>query len=351
MMENELHQLIDFLKGNKVLQEAVIAQAREAELKKAGVKKADLGKKEVEKPEVKKPDVNITSLIQDLQTSIHSDVPPKKKTSKGFDVQKFEFLMRSKLIDEYKKLQSFDRPYISVGELCSCIRKCYYERKKYEVDVNEMFRFSYLALLQEAGNFVHNFIQSICGFTEIEKTIISEKYKVKGRLDSVQNNFLLEFKTVDASDFDGKYSISHYHQCLIYAYILNTEYSYKIEGITIVYILRNFKKVVPFDLEVNEKLAKSFLERAPILLRCIEKGEVAEPTGSTIEQCNYCLYKKFCEKDKSFTQKPYEVSVKKQDVTEVKKEDKSKEDIVEPKKISPVKKKEIIDSREAVILL
>ena len=159
-MQNELHQLINFLKESNVPQRASIAQ-------------------------VKKPDVNITSLIEDLQTSIHSDVPSKKKTSKGFDVQKFEFLMRSKLIDEYKRIQSFDRPYISVTELCSCSRKSYYERKRYEVDINQMFRFSYLVLLQEVGNFVHKFIQSIYGFTESEKTVISEKYKVKGRLDSI----------------------------------------------------------------------------------------------------------------------------------------------------------------------
>jgi len=314
-MENELHQLIDFLKESNVPQKASITP-------------------------VKKPDVNITSLIEDLQTSIHSDVPTKKKSSKGFDVQKFEFLMRSKLIDEYKKIQSFDRPYISVSELYSCTRKSYYERKKYEVDVNEMFRFSYLVLLQEVGNFVHKFIQSIYGFTEIEKTVISEKYKVKGRLDSIQDNFLVEFKTVDSSDFKNTYSVEHYHQSLIYVHILNTEYNYKIEGITIVYILRNFKKVVPFDLQVDDKLAKSFLERAPLLLSCIEKNEVIDPIGAAIEQCNYCLYKKFCEKDKSFIQKPYEVlaPVKKQEV-------------LEPEKEIPIKKKDIINSKEAVFLI
>jgi len=311
-MENELHQLINFLKESNVPERASLTQ-------------------------VKKPDVNITSLIEDLQTSIHSDVSSKKKTSKGFDVQKFEFLMRSKLIDEYKRIQSFDRPYISVTELCSCIRKSYYERKRYEVDINQMFRFSYLVLIQEVGNFVHKFIQSIYGFTENEKTVISEKYKVKGRLDSIQDTILVEFKTVDPSDFKNKYSDRDYHQCLIYVFILNSEYNYKIDGITIVYILRNFKKVVPFDLEINQKLAKSFLERAPLLLSCIEKGEVAEPTGSTIEECKYCLYKKFCEKDKSFAQKPYEAPVKKEDIESLKE--------------VPVKKKDITDSKEAIFLI
>jgi len=122
-MGNEFHQLINFLKESDVPQKANVTP-------------------------VKKPDVSIAALIEDLQTSIHSDVPSKKKTSKGFDIQKFEFLMRSKLIDEYKKIQSFDRPYISVTELCSCTRKSYYERKRYEVDINQMFRFPYLVLLQ-----------------------------------------------------------------------------------------------------------------------------------------------------------------------------------------------------------
>jgi len=312
-MENELHQLINFLKGSTVPQ-------KEA------------------KTQVKKPDISVASLIEDLKTNIHSDVPTKKKTSKGFDVQKFEFLMRSKLIDEYKRLQSFDRPYISVSELCYCIRKSYYERKKYEIDINEMFKFSYLALLQEVGNFVHKFIQSIYGFNESEKTVISEKYKVKGRLDSIQDNILVEFKTVDSSEFKNKYSETDYHQCLIYVYILNTEYGYKIEGITVVYVLRSFKKIVPFDLKVDENLARSFLERAPLLLSCIEKTEVAEPVGATIEQCEYCLYKKFCEKDKSLNLKPYETVSK-------------KEEVVETKEEAPIKKRDITDSKEAVFLL
>lgn len=286
-MENELNQLIAFLKENSREQKSGI-------FKTSGTQKS-----------VKKADVDVKALVQDLQTNIHSDVPSKSKSSKGFNIQKFEFLMRSKLIDEYKRIQSFDRPYISVTELCSCLRKCYYERKRYDVDINELFRFSYLALLKEVGVFVHKFIQSIYGFTESEKTIISEKFKVKGRVDSIEENILLEFKTVDAIDFKDTYAIEDYHQSLIYSYILNTEYNYKIEGITLVYVLRNFKKVVPFDLEIDSKLAKSFLERAPLLISCIEKNEVVDTIGATIEQCKYCLFKKYCEKDKkSFISRP-----------------------------------------------
>jgi len=321
-MENDLLQLINYLKDSTVQNSASIAV-------------------------VKKPDIDVKSLVQDLQDNIHSDVPFKKKTSKGFDIQKFEFLLRSKLIDEYKKLQSYDRPYISVGELCSCSRKSYYERKKYEVDINEMFRFSYLALLQEVGTFVHKFIQSVYAFTENEKTVISEKYKVKGRLDSIQDSFLIEFKTVDSSDFKNTYSIRDYHQSLIYVYILNTEYGYKIDCITIVYVLRNFKKIVPFDLDINEELAKSLLSRAPILVNAIEKGEVIDPVGAVIEDCNFCLFRKFCEKDKSVVKKPYEASVIIKEKVEIKE---IKEEIKEQVK-EVVKKPTIDDKNETVFLL
>ena len=43
----------------------------------------------------------------------------------GFDADKFENLMRSRLIDDYKKMQSYERPYISVTELFYCLRNTY----------------------------------------------------------------------------------------------------------------------------------------------------------------------------------------------------------------------------------
>lgn len=285
-LENELNQLINYLKEN------------------SGPQKSGTPNTVV----TQEPNVDVQSLIKDLETSVHSEVLLRGKKSRGFNIQKFEFLMRSKLIDEYKKIQSYDRPYISVTELCSCLRKAYYERKKYEVDVNQLYTFPYLALIQEVGSFVHNFIQSIYGFNESEKTIISEKFKVKGRIDSISENYLVEFKTVDPSDFKNEYSVRDYHQSLIYSYILNTEYDYKIEGITIVYILRNFKKIVPFDLEIDSKLALSLLKGSSILLNGIEKSKVIDPIGATINQCQYCIFRKYCEKDKSTIKKPFESS-------------------------------------------
>ena len=151
----------------------------------------------------------------------------------------------------------------------------------------------------EVGNKVHDLIQDLYDHTEVEKTIVSEKYKVKGRLDGIRDTFLLEYKTIDEKKFQGKYIDGHYHQCIIYAYILNSEYNYKINSITIVYIIRNLKRIIPFDLPLNDELAISFLSRAPLLLNCVLEKRVPEPIGSDREQCRYCSYKNYCKKDES----------------------------------------------------
>jgi len=236
----------------------------------------DSGTSSILKPKPKpieaKPEVKIEELeeVKEVtRTVVHlDDVEPSVKKSVGFDVNKFESLMRAKLIDEHKRIQSYD-------------------------------------LIGYVGNSVHTFIQDLYDFTEKEKTIVSEKYKVKGRADGLKEGFLFEIKTVEPDKFQNKYIKEHYYQALIYAFILNTEYNYKIHTITIVYVLRNFKKIVPFDLPVNNSLAESFLKNSLILQSSIQKKTVPEPIGATGEQCNFCPYRKYCEKDESKVLRPF----------------------------------------------
>ena len=242
-------------------------------------------------------------IIEECSAGIQSDVPLLKKVkfSKGFDVLKFESLMRSKLIDSYKRSQSYERPYISVTELCSCIRKSYYTRLKYSIDLENEYQFAYLYLINKVGNDIHEVIQTLYDHTEVEKTIISEKYKVKGRVDGIRDRFLLEYKSIDAEKFKEKYVDEHYTQSCIYAYILNTEYNYKIDTITIVYIIRNLKRIIPFDLPIDNNRAVKFLNRSQILQSHLTKKRVPEPVGATKEQCKWCSYKKYCEEDGNST--------------------------------------------------
>lgn len=289
-LNNEYEQLLSYLEGQKDTKASPILKSKP-------------------KPTEKKLEVKVEELGEvegATRTVVHIDeVEPTAKKSVGFDVSKFESLMRAKLIDEHKRIQSYERPYISVSEICTCLRQCYYNRLKYRIDVEKYYRFAWVSLIGHVGNAVHTFIQDLYDFTEREKTIVSEKYKVKGRADGLKEGFLFELKTVEPDKFQNKYLKEHYYQAVIYAYILNTEYNYNIHTITIVYILRNFKKIVPFDLSMNNTLAESFLKNALILKSNIQKNVVPEPIGATGEQCNFCPYKKYCEKDESKIIRPF----------------------------------------------
>lgn len=239
------------------------------------------------------------SLIQNSLEGIHADVTqkPPNVISRGFSVDKFESLMRSKLVDEHKRMQSYERPYISVTELFKCLRQKYYIRKDYKIDITKQFNFSYLWMINKVGDTVHGVIQELYDHTEVEKTVISKKYGVKGRLDGIRDTIVMEYKTIDESKFTGTYILDHYYQGLIYAYLLNSEYGYNIDTITIVYIMRNLKRIVPFDLPTDDKKAIHFLEFAPILKNCLENNIVPDPINSDEEQCKWCHYKEYCNKE------------------------------------------------------
>lgn len=283
------------------------------------------------KKQIKKPDniekVNTKKLLN--KANFHEYVPPttlkKKHGSLGFDVDKFENIMRSKLIEEHKKRQSYERNYISVTELYTCLRQCFYNRMKYEVNLNKQYNFSYLYLINKVGNEIHTVVSDLYDFSETEKTIISEKYKTKGRVDAIKDNFIYEIKSIDESKFENKYIVEHYYQGLIYAYILNTEYNYQINTITIIYVSRNLKNIVPFDIPIDNKLAETLLKRALLLKQCLLDNKVIDPIGAIEEMCKYCSFKKQCEKDKYDNIKPPYIIIKKNEIKQT--------DIIQPKKV------------------
>jgi len=244
---------------------------------------------------------NTKKLLQEATIDDFIDLPSvhinKKTHSKAFDVAKFEAMMRSKLIEEYKTRQSYERPYISVSELYVCLRQNYYVRKRYQVDIKSQFRFAYLYLIQKVGNLIHEVFQELYNFSEVEKSVVSEKYKVKGRLDAIKGKTIYEIKSIDPSKYKGSYIKEHLFQGIIYAYILTTEYDYEIDTLTIIYVLRDLKTVYAFDIDIDMKLAESFLMRAPILLSALDQNQIPEPIGANEDQCKWCPYKSYCEDD------------------------------------------------------
>lgn len=241
-------------------------------------------------------------LIKNVQSQNEESVSRNKGT--GFDVSKFEELMKTRLIDEHKRIQSYERPYISVSEITSCLRKAYYYRKKYHIDLNKSYNFPYLFLINRVGNSVHDVVQELYDFSETEKTVLSDDYGVKGRVDALRGNFLYELKTTDPGKI--KNLTANYNQGLIYSYILNNEYDYKIKTITLVYIERNLRNIIVYDYLVDNEKAKKLLENALLLKRSVNKTKVPEPVMADSEQCTFCPYKTYCKKDKSEMSKPFE---------------------------------------------
>ena len=295
-LTNEYEKLLSYLEANTSAKGPNTSPTRRKSRGQVEKPKDEVSQKET----IKK---STQQLIEDSQ--IHGYIPPsenpifkQQNKSIGFDVDAFEQIMRQKLIEEYKKIQTYERPYISVTEICGCLRSAYYNRLKYEVELKKKFKFSYLYLIQRVGNEIHNIVQGLYNFNEIEKTIVSETFKVKGRIDGIRESYLYELKSIDLEKFKGNYIDEHYQQALIYAYILNTEYDYNIKKIVIVYFMRNLKKVVAFDLPLDNPRAKSLLDRAITLKSSIDKNEVPDPIGATDDQCHWCLFKKYCEVDK-----------------------------------------------------
>jgi len=267
-----------------------------------------LAKPKVTKPPPKKKsgDKNtkehVKKLTQEMmkETEAFSFVPAhvkKKYPTEGFNIRLFEEKLVKKLVEKHKKLQSYERPYIAVSELLYCLRSCYYYRKKYSIDLKKKFGFPYVYLKQRVGNAIHDAVQDVYGFDEVEKTVISQKFQVKGRLDALNDDiYVIDFKP--SEDFKSEVDLKHFDQGNIYATILNTEYDYSVKKVVIVYYLLNFKNMQIFVSDVDLNRGLEFLKRGKQLKDHLDNNLVIDPIGATEKDCQFCPYVEYCDKDK-----------------------------------------------------
>lgn len=256
-------------------------------------------KKAKKKPKGDKERVKQLTKEMMKETEVFSFVPAnvkKKYPTEGFNIRLFEEKLTNKLIEDHKKLQSYERPYISVTEVLYCLRSCYYYRKKYSIDLKKKFTFPFLYIKRKVGDAVHGAIQDVYTFDEVEKTVISEKFFVKGRLDALSDVYVIDFKPTET--FRESVDIKHYDQGNMYATILNTDYDYSVKKVVIVYYLLNFKDMQVFNNDVDMKRGFEFLERGKLLKEYIENNIVIDPIGATEKDCRYCPYTDYCQKDK-----------------------------------------------------
>lgn len=262
--------------------------------------KAPIVKKKEPSKEINKRE-EVKKLTKEMmkETETFSFVPShvkKKYPTEGFNIRLFEEKLVKKLIEKHKKLQSYERPYMSVTEVIGCLRACYYHRKKYSIDLKKKYNYPYLYLKRKVGDAVHETIQDIYNFDEVEKTVISEKFHVKGRPDAISEDiFVIDFKPTE--NFREDVDLKHYDQGNIYATILNTEYGYSIQKVVIVYYLANFKNMQVFSNKIDINRGLEFLKRGKLLKDHLDKCILIDPIGAIEKECQYCPYIEYCEKD------------------------------------------------------
>jgi len=202
-------------------------------------------------------------------------------------------------VNEHFSRQAYVRPHTSVTELLSCVRQNYYARSKYDINIDKNFNFPYLKLYADVGTAIHEHLQSVYPFTEIKKAIYSDKFRVKGEADAINKNYLCEIKSIEVKKIKFLPEIDHFHQGNIYAHVLNTEYNYNINGVTIIYVFRDDLKRDPLaiDFKIDTNLAIDFLSRSLILLDAIERKVIPEKIGNTEDKCKWCPYSDYCIKD------------------------------------------------------
>jgi len=213
-----------------------------------------------------------------------------------FDVGLFEDIISKKLVDKHETTRAYDRPYISVGELLQCTRKTYYERKKYKVDISKLTGFPLVDLICVVGDCVHDYIQRLYPFSDCEKTLISKKYKVKGRVDAILDDTLFEIKTIDQSSIET-FRDKDFDQANIYCQILNQEFDYKINHICFIYVPRSLKTIICHDSVPDIKRSTALLELASGIHESLINNIVPEYDKHNLDQCGFCYFSEHCIKD------------------------------------------------------
>jgi len=229
--------------------------------------------------------------------NVKEDIVYQNVGKRGFDPDRFMSLMRKKLIENDKRYKQYrNKQFLSVTEIIGCPRKVYYSRKDYSED---KYIYPNSLLVLEVGKIIHKTIQNVYPFEKIEEKVISEKFKVKGKFDALVDNSIVELKSIGRDKFTGDYLVEHYHQGIIYAYILNHEFGCNIDNISIVYIIRDLKDKKPptFNLKLSDSLAEKFLNQALMIHKCLARNIVPSIVNKVEKECQWCSYKKYCKEE------------------------------------------------------
>lgn len=265
--------------------------------KKDPIVKKDSNKSEAE-PKSKIDDYKKLNINNDYVTKSSNNFNNSKNTE--FDLNIFKSNLRKKLISDYYKIREYERPYISITDILSCIRKVYYERMKYNPEEGKLFTFPQLKLINEVGNTIHDNIQNNYEFDEKEKVLKSEKYKLKGRVDAIKNKTVFEIKSVEPKEFPLKEIRQRdYDQGIIYGHILKYDYGYDVNQIEVIYVSRNLKDIQILKTKIDFKRAEKIMEKSIELYECLKISKSPHLYDKPEDECKFCQFNKYCKVEKN----------------------------------------------------
>lgn len=203
-----------------------------------------------------------------------------------------EKLINGTLDSEYED-KSFN--YLRPSEISECEYKIFFFKTQAEKDSSFDVKYPYSMMMRDTGTFLHAYIQLLYKFDKTEVPFYDEEYKVKGRIDGIIDNTIIEIKTVKSFD----YQQSHVNQALLYSYFLNKTGEYDIKDFEIVMLNRNLK-----EFQVNKYYLSDLDDDLNGLLEKIKKLNYSIENKNSFllkkdkNSCIFCQFKNICNKMK-----------------------------------------------------
>ncbi|MEM4593393.1 MAG: PD-(D/E)XK nuclease family protein, partial [Sulfolobales archaeon] len=143
--------------------------------------------------------------------------------------------------------------------------------------------------LKVVGQEVHRALQDVLrsdGWeVEVGVSLQLDGFVLRGRIDAVKEDAILEFKTVGSLPTDGPYS-SHVLQAQAYLAMVGGSRAY------LVYLSRNDGKVKVYRVDPNKQALKQVVERAKQLHQALKSGRPPQSTRGP--WCEHCSFKLAC---------------------------------------------------------
>ncbi|MEM4436134.1 MAG: CRISPR-associated protein Cas4 [Thermosphaera sp.] len=180
----------------------------------------------------------------------------------------------------YKSLKDDE---ITVTEAVSpCLRRSYYARTRVTQPTPVEF-------LKVAGQDIHLALQDILrgeGWdVEVSVALPVNDFVLRGRIDAVKEDTIIEFKTSSNMPEDSPYE-SHELQAQAYITMMHASQAY------IIYLSRANGKTKVYRIHPNKQALKQVVERAKQLHQALKNGQPPQRTRGP--WCSYCSYRPNC---------------------------------------------------------